>query len=107
MPHPTNSVILAKLAALDSAFVIPILAPAPGIEPPRLHRSFRALRDAHVAPRGRYAKALNALDGRAIADDSPGVIDVRESFPRRSSPNDPPITHTTSAKASSGPPPYI
>jgi len=35
--HPTHAVILAKLAALDRALMIAILAPPTSIEPPRLH----------------------------------------------------------------------
>jgi len=105
--HPTDSVVFAKLTTLDRALVIPILTPAPRIEAPRLDRGVRAARDVHVTPRWRNAKSRYPLDRRPIANDSSSVIDVCESLLRRPSPNDPPITHTSSAKASSGPPPYI
>ena len=106
---PVVSEILATQIALDRAGFSP--GEIDGRDGANLQRARTAyepaLRDAHLAPRRRYAKALDALEGRAIANDSPGVIDVRESLFRHASPNDPPITHTTAAKASSGPPPYI
>ena len=60
--------VFAQLATLDRLLVVPILLPAAGVIPPRLHRSPRIRRDVHVAPCGGHAHRVDASQHPEIAD---------------------------------------
>ena len=57
-----HAVILALLAHGDRALVVAILLAPLGVEAPRLDRGARAGGDVHVAPRGRNAHRVDALE---------------------------------------------
>ncbi len=77
--HLSHPMILAELAPLDCALVVPVLLSAARVVPPRLNGAARRGGDVHVTPRGRHSHRVDPVERATVADRALLRVHVPES----------------------------